>query len=111
MIIETLKDAIKRKVAISFEYNKPGKTSGSRIGNPHAIYIMRKNDGTESTKVDILQTSGVSDSASEKILPSFRMFFIEHLSNVAICEPVTPFKESPEYNPESDRYKYVIAKV
>lgn len=109
MIIETLKNAIKKKVVISFEYNKPGKTLGSRTGNPHAIFIMRKKDGTESTKVHIVQTSGVSDSG--RALPSFRMFNIEDLSNVVICEPVTTFQVSPEYNPEWDGYKYVIEKV
>ena len=109
MIIETLKNAIKKKVVISFEYNKPGKTAGSRTGNPHAIFIMRKKDGTESTKVHIVQTSGVSDSG--QALPSFRMFNIEDLSNVVICESVTTFQVSSEYNSEWDGYKYVIEKV
>ncbi len=109
MIIETLKDAIKKKVAISFEYNKLGKISGVRIGNPHAIFIIRKKDGTDATKVHIVQTSGVSDSGRE--LPSFRTFDIEELSKVAICEPVATFKESLEYNPEWNGYNYIIAKV
>lgn len=109
MTIDTLKDSIKRKVAVSFEYNKPGKTSGGRIGNPHAIFIMHKKDGTESTKVHIVQTSGVSDS--QQTLPSFRMFDIENLSNVRICEPIVTFEVSPEYNPEWDGYKHAIAKI
>jgi len=27
---------------ISFEYNKPGKMRGIRVGNPRAVFIMRK---------------------------------------------------------------------
>ena len=55
MSLELLVRAIKSRTPISFEYNKAGKTPGLRIGNAHAAFIMRKKDGTESTKVDILQ--------------------------------------------------------
>ena len=109
MTIEILKKAIQQKSVISFEYNKPGKVTGKRIGNPHAVFIMRTSDGTESTLVHIVQTSGVSDS--QQTCPSFRAFSIENLSNVIICVPVVTFEESPQYNSEWDGYKSVIAKV
>ncbi len=53
MTIEILTKAIQQKSVISFEYNKPGKITGIRTGNPHAIFIMRTDDGIESTKVHI----------------------------------------------------------
>ena len=109
MSLEILKEAIKKRAPISFEYNKPGKIFGLRLGNPHAVYIMRKKDGSETTKVDIVQTDGVSDSGQE--FPSFRMFDLKELSNIKIETENTPFEISEQYKPESDRYKYVIAKV
>jgi hypothetical protein len=62
MSLEILKEAIKKRLPIEFEYNKEGKIPGLRKGNPHAVFIMRKKDGSESTKVHVVQTSGVSDS-------------------------------------------------
>jgi hypothetical protein len=109
MSLDTLKAAITNCRAIEFEYNKAGKTSGVRIGNPHAVYIMRRKDNTESTKIDIVQTGGVSDSGQE--FPSFRMFDIEEISNVKIIENLAPFIPSSEYKPESDRYAFVIIKI
>ncbi|HKO95847.1 MAG TPA: hypothetical protein VJU86_02565 [Pyrinomonadaceae bacterium] len=52
MNLELLVRAIKSRTPISFEYNKADKTPGLRIGNAHAAFIMRRKDGTESTKVD-----------------------------------------------------------
>lgn len=109
MSLEILKEAIEKRMPISFEYNKPGKTPGIRVGNPHAVYVMRKKDGSEPTKVDVVQTSGVSDSG--QAFPSFRMFDLTELSKIKICAVDKPFEVSDEYKAESDRYKYVIAKV
>ncbi len=109
MSLEILKEAIEKRMPITFEYNKPDKTPGVRVGNPHAIFIMRKKDGSESTKVHIVQTSGVSDSKQE--FPSFRQFNLTEISNVRIKETDTPFDISEDYNAEWDGYKYVIAKV
>jgi hypothetical protein len=107
--LDILTKAISQQVAIMFEYNKPGKISGLRTGNPHAVFIMRRNDGSESTKVHIVQTDGVSDSS--QALPSFRMFDLSELTNVQIIYPTLAFNASPEYNPQWDGYKFVIAKI
>ena len=109
MSLQTLKDAIEKQIPVSFHYNKPGKTPGKRIGNPHAVWVMRKKDGTESTKVHIVQTKGVSDSGQK--LPSFRMFDLEILSEVKLLEDHKKFDISEQYNPEWNGYDFVIAKV
>ncbi len=109
MSLEILKEAIAKRMPITFEYNKPDKTPGERVGNPHAVFIMRKKDGSESTKVHVVQTSGVSDSGQE--FPSFRLFNLTELSNVRIQDTGTQFEISEDYNAEWDGYKYVIAKV
>lgn len=109
MSLEILKEAIAKKMPITFEYNKPGKTPGERVGNPHAVFIMRKKDDSESTKVHIVQTSGVSDSG--QAFPSFRLFDLTELSNVRIKQADTPFDISEKYNAKWDGYNYVIAKV
>ena len=44
---------------VSFEYKDD---TGNRTGNPHAVFVLRRKDGTESTKVHIEQTAGVSNS-------------------------------------------------
>lgn len=109
MSLQLLKDAIDRRKPISFRYKKSGKNPGERIGNTHAIWVMRKKDGTESTKVHIFQTDGVSDSGQE--LPSFRMFDLDTLSEVEILEDNESFEISELYNPEWKDYKCVIAKI
>lgn len=109
MSLSKLKQAISLQMPISFSYNKPGKTSGKRIGNPHAVWVMRKNDGTESTKVHLVQTEGVSDSG--QTLPSFRMFDLDMLTDVEVLGHSEKFNISDQYNPEWDGYKFVIAKV
>lgn len=109
MPLETIIQAIKSRQSLSFEYNKEGKVAGSRYGNPHAIFIMRRKDNSESTKVHIVQTGGVSDSGQE--MPSWRMFDLMELSNVVVMPSETKFEIFVTYNPEWDGYKYVIAKV
>lgn len=70
--LEVLKQAIKNRQSISFEYNKEGKVSGLRFGNPYAVFIYTsKNTRIQSTKVHIVQKDSVSDSKKEN---SFRMF-------------------------------------
>ncbi|MBW8687748.1 WYL domain-containing protein [Chitinophaga rhizophila] len=113
-VLDILAKAIKNRHQISFQYNKEGKTVGKRIGNPYAIFIFTaKNTRIQSTKVHIVQTSGVSDSAEIKPFPSFRTYNIEELSEVQVLGQLPqftqPFHES--YNPEWDGYKDVIAKV
>lgn len=112
--LETLISAIKSKKSISFEYNKEGKISGTRIGNPYAVFIYTaKNTRVQSTKVHIVQTEGVSDSKEANPFPSFRMYNIEDLDNLTILESRgsfgPPYHEA--YNPEWEGYKDVITKI
>lgn len=112
--LEILKQAIKLRKQISFEYIKEGKVDGTRIGNPYAVFIFTaKNTRIQSTKVHIVQTDGVSDSLDKNPFPSFRMYNIEDLSNVQILEDEDvfgpPFHEG--YNAEWDGYKDVIEKI
>ena len=109
MSLDNLKNAISARKPITFEYNKLGKTLGERIGNPHAVFIFKRKDGTESTKVHIVQTGGVTDSGQE--FPSFRMFDIEEIANVVVLNDLPKFTPSEDYNPTWDGYAFVIAKI
>lgn len=107
--LEILQKAIASKKPISFEYNKQGKIRGTRIGNPHIIYIFNSKQGVMSTKVDVVQTEGVSDS--NDALPCWKILDVAELSNVQICEGHAPFTVNPDYHPESSRYENIIAKI
>jgi hypothetical protein len=110
--LDILTSAIRQKKPVSFEYNKPGKVEGKRIGNPHAVFIFTSKAGEISTKVHIVQTDGVSDSKDEKPFPDFRMFNIEDLSSLAIIDNALEFEPYYEkYNPEWEGYKDVIEKI
>jgi len=110
MSLELLVRAIKSRTPISFEYNKAGKTPGLRIGNAHAAFIMRKKDGTESTKVDIVQTAGVSDT-DPPVFPEWRLFDLTEISNIVLREQEAPFPIDPGYIPDTHRYEFAIAQV
>ena len=104
--------AIKTRKPVSFEYNKPGKTQGVRIGNPHAVFILTSKVGEKSTKIHIVQTFGVSDTREEKPFPDFRMFNIEHLSNLLLLNEHPDFEPYHEkYNPEWEGYRDIIEKI
>lgn len=110
-IFETLQDAIQRKKPISYEYvSDSDPARGERRGDPYALYIFEKKDGTTSTKVDIYQLSGASSKGG---LNKFKMCNIDNISNVRVLEDEPGFGDSlqSEYNPNSDRYKNVIAQV
>lgn len=110
--IDTLIEAIKLLKPISYEYNKPGKTSGQRVGHPYTVYRAHNDSGKVNINTHIVQVSGVSDSTDKQPLPSFRTHTLDWLSNVEILhdEPVfTP--NHPDYNPNSDMYIDVFAKV
>lgn len=109
MSLKLIQQAINQRKPISFEYNKEGKVKGERIGNPHAIFIMRKKDNSESTKVHLVQTEGVTDSG--KGFNEFRMFDIVEISNVHIIDDSSPFDIHPDYNPTWTGYASVIEKV
>jgi len=108
--LDLLIEAINSRKPVSFEYNKPGKTPGQRIGNTHAVFIFTSKADVKSTKVHLVQTAGVTDS--EVNFPDFRMFNIEHLSNIEILDSEPNFEPFyDKYNPEWEGYKDVIAKV
>jgi hypothetical protein len=110
--IETLKEAITLRKPISYEYNKSGKTTGQRIGNPYVVFVFTAQDRKQSTKLHIVQTAGVSDSDDRQPLPSFRTHEIEWLSNVTISEDQPSFTPNhPDYNPDWEKYDNVIARV
>lgn len=109
MSLKTIQDAITQRRTIIFEYNKPEKVKGKRIGNPHAVFEMHLKDGSKSTKVHIFQTSGVSDSSQN--LPDFRMFDLADITNVIFSEDSQSFKISSKYNPNWDGYKDAITKI
>jgi hypothetical protein len=112
--LDILISAIENRNHISFQYNKPGKVLGVRIGHPYAVFIFTaKNTRIQSTKVHIVQVDGVSDTKDEKPFPSFRMYNIEDLTEVTILTDSPAFTPSLEngYNPEWEGYKDVIAKI
>jgi hypothetical protein len=102
--------AIKSRSPVSFHYDKAGKTPGLRIGNPHAAFILRRNDGTESTKVEIVQTSGVSDT-DPSAFPEWRRFDLANISRVVVREEEAPFRIDPRYKRNADSYRFAIAQV
>lgn len=108
-MLDLFKQAIASRSPISFEYNKEGKIHGQRVGNPHAIWVMRRKDGTETTKVHIVQTDGVSDG--NEPFPSFRMFDLDEISQIVVCGSGSPFPIHPDYNPLWEGYQFVIAKI
>ena len=73
--------------------------------------------------MDLVQTDGVSDSKLENPFPDFRQFNITDLSNIQILGNEPKFEPMMEkyseekgimvkmYNPDSDRYQNVIAKI
>lgn len=112
MIIDMLIQAIRDRKPIVFEYNKPNKTPGRRIGNTHAVFIFTSKAGEKSTKVHIVQTAGVSDTVDKNPFPDFRMFNIGELSNVILLDEYPCFEPFYEkYNPEWDGYSDVIEKI
>jgi len=111
-ILDVLIEAIKQRKPVSFEYNKPNKTPGQRIGNTHAVFIFTSKAGEQSTKVHIVQTAGVSDTVHESPFPDFRLFNIGELSNVIMLKDHPCFEVYHEkYNPNWDGYKDVIEKI
>lgn len=110
--LELLIKSVEDKRPISFEYNKTGKVSGTRIGNVYAIFIFTSKTGEKSTKLHIVQTSGVSDTKEEKPFPDFRMFNIGDIEKIQVLsdEPIFDINHK-KYNPDWSGYKHILAKV
>lgn len=107
--LEILTKAIENRLPISFQYNKPGKTEGTRIGNPHAVFIFTSIKRVISTKLHIVQTEGVSDTGDKGNFPFWRPFNIEYISDVKILENSGRFEIEEGYKPDS--YDNPLAKV
>ena len=108
--LKLLVAAIKSRSPVSFHYDKAGKIPGLRIGNPHAAFILQRKDGTESTKIDIVQTAGVSDT-DPPAFPEWRRFDLAAISKVVVREEERPFRIDPRYKPDADLYRFAIAQV
>lgn len=110
-VLDIIVEAITKRKPISYEY-VGGKTPvyGERRGDPYAVYVYSDKAGKSTTKVDIFQLSGASSSGK---YDQVKMSDLTDLRNVQILENEPPFTVNPSsgYNPESDRYKSVIAKV
>ena len=107
--LEILTKAIENRLPISFQYNKPGKTEGTRIGNPHAVFIFTSIKRVISTKLHIVQTEGASDTGDKGNFPFWRPFNIEYISDVKILENSGRFEIEEGYKPDS--YDNPLAKV
>jgi hypothetical protein len=108
--LKLLVRAIKSRSPVSFRYDKPGKTRGLRVGNPHAVFILRRKDGAESTKVDIVQTAGVSDT-HPPAFPEWRRFDLAVISEIVVRDEEAPFRIDPRYKPDAEPYEFAIAQV
>jgi hypothetical protein len=111
MPLNLLTKAIKNRNTIRYKYNKTDEPNGERMGHPYAVFIFTSKAGVTSTKVHIVQTSGVSKSGTP--FPSFRMYNIEELDSIEILDDVPAFADPlhEHYNPESAMYIDVIVKV
>src|SRR5258708_5922345 len=108
--LKLLVGAIDSRSPVSLHYNKTGKTPGLRIGNSHAAFILRRKDGTESIKVDIVQTAGVSDT-DPPAFPEWRRFDLADISKVVVRKEERPFRIDPRYKPAAAPYRFAIAQV
>lgn len=111
--LQILIQSVEFRNHISFQYNKPGKIFGTRIGHPYAVYFFTTKLGVKSTKVHIVQIEGVSDTQHEKPFPSFRQYNLEELSDLQILTDRGCFQEPwhEDYKPLSEWYKDVIIKL
>lgn len=101
-----LSQAIKERKPIQFVYNKPGKTQGVRVGNPHAVFYYTTKAGITSLKVHIAQTSGATDSGTQ--LPSFRMFDVDDIIIEKILKNEPAFDVHHDYNPLWSGYSKIV---
>ncbi len=106
-ILEILKEAAMSRTPVSFNYIRPEKTRGTRVGNPHAAFISRLNSGEERVYLHLWQTDGASDSGES--IPGWRQFFINDLVNVSTLIDVQEFEIAEGYNPGS--YEYPIFRI
>ena len=105
--IDSLCDAIRRRLPVEFSYSRPGKVVGRRTGNPHAVFIKERRDDAKPVYVHIWQTDGVSDTGEP--MPGWRPFLLEWLHDVRILENLPPFDVAEGYNPSY--YEFPIERI
>lgn len=93
---QKLSRAIKEKKQISFEYHNPSKPYewGSRIGNPHIIYIQNNTHN----RIDIVQLSGEGTNNPSLL----KQFLIEQIKNVQVLD--NTFSICQMFNSNAPRY-------
>lgn len=106
-ILETITEAIRTRKPISFQYLKPGKPVGERVGNPHVIFIL---PNTQKTYLHLVQTSGVTNEPHETF-PKWNQFMIDYLADVVILSDQPSFEVDSQYNPQASMYSLVIEKI
>ncbi len=104
-VLDAIKAAIERRLPLRFYY-AGSNAPGPRVGNPHAVFVRRKKDGTEDVYIHIWQTGGVTDSGG---LPAWRMFFLAKVGAVDVEWDGQPFDIAGGYNPGF--YEFPLAKV
>ena len=106
---ELLIEAVRQRKPIEYEYNRPGKIIGKRIGNPHIVFAGTTSEGIKRVWIHIAQTGGVSDTLVT--FPDWRMFIVEFITDIRILSEEPEFNLQDGYNPDSDMYSEVLAKV
>lgn len=106
-VLSIIETAVRTRSPVSFQYVRPGKTLGIRIGNPHAVFVLRLKNGEENVYLHLLQTAGVTDSGQD--LPSWRQFFFNDVRDPQLISDGSPFAISETYN--ASWYEHPIAKI
>jgi len=104
----TIEEAMRTRTPITFRYERPGKTPGTRSGNPHIAFIHRMaKTGEEHVNLLLWQTAGATDSG--QTLPSWRTFSLNDITEPTLVPEASPFDIAEGYKPEV--YEHPIAKV
>jgi hypothetical protein len=106
-----IKQAIREQKSLSFTYDKSDKASGTRFGNPHAVFRVSSKGGKRSTKVHIVQTGGVSDSESLNSKSDFIIFDLRYMNNIQVKNKQESFEIDHRYNPDLMTYNDLIQKI
>lgn len=104
-ILETIRQAIKARKPIEFEYDDG--LDGKRIGNPHIIFMRTLKSGKVSVYLHLWQTDGVSKSN----VPDWKTHLCDKIKSAKILNEAPQFSIADGYNEESDMYEIVVEKV
>ena len=104
-VLNQVRDAIRRRLPMSFQYIKESKTRGRRVGHPHVLFVAPSGQ----TSCLVLQTEGATDS--EQSLPSWRQFELRFFVDVTVLDGQGPFPIRADFQKEHDRYRETIEAV